>query len=62
MMGGSVPTDKLVEASVAAFRRPAQRRCNQHSFDENPRLGQFSRHPRFHGLLREPYHEPRRAV
>jgi acetylornithine deacetylase/succinyl-diaminopimelate desuccinylase-like protein len=57
MMGGSVPTDKLVEALdlpfvIVPLVNPDN---NQHSFDENLRLGHFLDGIRaFTGLLRSP--------
>jgi acetylornithine deacetylase/succinyl-diaminopimelate desuccinylase-like protein len=59
MMGGSVPTDKLVEALGLPFVIVplVNGDNNQHSFDENLRLGQFLDGTRaFTGLLRAPYH------
>ena len=59
MMGGSVPTDKLVEALGLPFVIVplVNGDNNQHSFDENLRLGQFLDGTRaFTGLLRSPYH------
>jgi acetylornithine deacetylase/succinyl-diaminopimelate desuccinylase-like protein len=58
MMGGSVPTDKLVEALELPFVIVplVNGDNNQHSFDENLRLGQFLDGTRaFTGLLRSPY-------
>jgi acetylornithine deacetylase/succinyl-diaminopimelate desuccinylase-like protein len=58
MMGGSVPTDKLVEALGLPFVIVplVNGDNNQHSFDENLRLGQFLDGTRaFTGLLRSPY-------
>jgi acetylornithine deacetylase/succinyl-diaminopimelate desuccinylase-like protein len=58
MMGGSVPTDKLVEALERPFVivplvNPDN---NQHSFDENLRIGHFLDGIRaFTGLLRSPF-------
>jgi acetylornithine deacetylase/succinyl-diaminopimelate desuccinylase-like protein len=58
MMGGSVPTDKLVEALdlpfvIVPLVNPDN---NQHSFDENLRLGHFLDGTRvFTGLLRSPF-------
>jgi acetylornithine deacetylase/succinyl-diaminopimelate desuccinylase-like protein len=58
MMGGSVPTDKLVEALdqpfiIVPLVNPDN---NQHSFDENLRLGHFLDGIRaFTGLLRSPF-------
>jgi acetylornithine deacetylase/succinyl-diaminopimelate desuccinylase-like protein len=58
MMGGSVPTDKLVEALELPFVIVplVNGDNNQHSFDENLRLGQFLDGTRaFTGLLRAPF-------
>ena len=58
MMGGSVPTDKLVEALELPFVIVplVNGDNNQHSFDENLRIGQFLDGTRaFAGLLRAPY-------
>jgi acetylornithine deacetylase/succinyl-diaminopimelate desuccinylase-like protein len=58
MMGGSVPTDKLVEALELPFVIVplVNGDNNQHSFDENLRLGQFLDGTRaFTGLLRSPF-------
>ncbi len=58
MMGGSVPTDKLVDALALPFVivplvNPDN---NQHSFDENLRVGHFLNGVRsMTGLLRAPY-------
>ena len=58
MMGGSVPTDKLVEALALPFVivplvNPDN---NQHSFDENLRVGHFLSGTRaFAGFLRAPF-------
>ena len=58
MMGGSVPTDKLVSALGIPFViiplvNPDN---NQHSFDENLRLGHYFNGIRaFTGLLRAPF-------
>jgi acetylornithine deacetylase/succinyl-diaminopimelate desuccinylase-like protein len=58
MMGGSVPTDKLVEALALPFVivplvNPDN---NQHSFDENLRLGHFLDGTRaFVGMLQSPF-------
>jgi acetylornithine deacetylase/succinyl-diaminopimelate desuccinylase-like protein len=58
MMGGSVPTDKLVEALELPFVivplvNPDN---NQHSFDENLRVGHFLNGTRaMTGLLRSPF-------
>jgi acetylornithine deacetylase/succinyl-diaminopimelate desuccinylase-like protein len=58
MMGGSVPTDKLVEGLELPFVivplvNPDN---NQHSFDENLRVGHFLDGARvFTGLLRSPF-------
>jgi acetylornithine deacetylase/succinyl-diaminopimelate desuccinylase-like protein len=58
MMGGSVPTDKLVEALELPFVIVPLVNAdnNQHSFDENLRLGHFldGIHA-FAGMLRTPY-------
>jgi acetylornithine deacetylase/succinyl-diaminopimelate desuccinylase-like protein len=58
LMGGSVPTDKLVEALgipfvIVPLVNPDN---NQHSYDENLRLGHYLDGMRaFVGLLRRPY-------
>ena len=58
LMGGSVPTDKLVEALdmpfvIVPLVNPDN---NQHSYDENLRLGHYLNGIRsFVGLLRRPY-------
>jgi len=58
MMGGSVPTDKLVEALdlpfvIVPLVNPDN---NQHSFDENLRIGHFLDGTRvFSGLLRSAF-------
>ncbi len=58
MMGGSVPTDKLVEALELPFVIVPLVNAdnNQHSFDENLRVGHFldGIHA-FAGMLRTPY-------
>ena len=58
LMGGSVPTDKLVEALDMPFviMPLVNADNNQHSFDENLRLGHFLDGVRaFTGLLQKPY-------
>jgi acetylornithine deacetylase/succinyl-diaminopimelate desuccinylase-like protein len=58
MMGGSVPTDKLVEALDLPFViiPLVNGDNNQHSFDENIRIGHYLAGIRaFTGLLRSPY-------
>ena len=58
LMGGSVPTDKLVEALDMPFviMPLVNADNNQHSFDENLRLGHFVDGVRaFTGLLQKPY-------
>jgi acetylornithine deacetylase/succinyl-diaminopimelate desuccinylase-like protein len=58
MMGGSVPTDKLVGALGLSFVIVplVNSDNNQHSFDENLRVGHFlSGVQAFAGLLRSPY-------
>jgi hypothetical protein len=58
MMGGSVPTDQLVDALdlpfvIVPFVNPDN---NQHSFDENLRIGHFLNGTRaMTGLLRWPF-------
>ena len=58
LMGGSVPTDKLVEALDMPFviMPLVNADNNQHSFDENLRLGHFLDGVKaFTGLLQKPY-------
>jgi acetylornithine deacetylase/succinyl-diaminopimelate desuccinylase-like protein len=58
MMGGSVPTDKLVDALAVPFVivPMVNNDNNQHSFDENLRIGHLLNGTRaFTGLLRTPY-------
>ena len=58
LMGGSVPTDKLVEALNTPFviMPLVNPDNNQHSYDENLRLGHYLDGIRaFVGLLRRPY-------
>jgi acetylornithine deacetylase/succinyl-diaminopimelate desuccinylase-like protein len=58
MMGGSVPTDKLVDALDLPFViiPLVNGDNNQHSFDENIRIGHYLAGIRaFTGLLRSPY-------
>jgi acetylornithine deacetylase/succinyl-diaminopimelate desuccinylase-like protein len=58
MMGGSVPTDKLVEALDQPFViiPLVNGDNNQHSFDENIRIGNYLAGIRaFTGVLRSPY-------
>ena len=58
MMGGSVPTDKLVDALGLPFViiPLVNGDNNQHSFDENIRVGHYLAGIRaFTGLLRSPY-------
>jgi acetylornithine deacetylase/succinyl-diaminopimelate desuccinylase-like protein len=56
MMGGGLPTDKLVEALDVPFVIIPHGDNNQHSFDENIRLGHYLAGIRtFTGLLRAPY-------
>jgi len=57
MMGGSVPTDKLVDALATPFVLIplVNNDNNQHSFDENLRIGHFFDGTRaFIGLVRTP--------
>jgi acetylornithine deacetylase/succinyl-diaminopimelate desuccinylase-like protein len=57
-MGGGLPTDKLVEALELPFVTVplVDGDNNQHSFDENIRVGHYLAGIRaFTGLLRSPY-------
>lgn len=61
MMGGSVPTDKLVDALKLPFVIVPLVNAdnNQHSFDENLRIGHYVDGMRtLIGLLRTPYRKP----
>lgn len=63
MMGGTVPTDKLIEALETPFVIVplVNSDNNQHSFDENLRVGHYMDGVRaFLGLLRSPYPSPKR--
>jgi len=58
MMGGSVPTDKLVDALGLPFVIVPLVNAdnNQHSFDENLRVGHFLDGIRaFTGMLQSPF-------
>ena len=58
MMGGSVPTDQLVAALKVPFLIVPLVNAdnNQHSFDENLRIGHYLDGMRaLHGLLRTPF-------
>ena len=58
MMGGSVPTDKLVDALGVPFVIVplVNNDNNQHSFDENLRIGHLlSGTSTFTGMLRAPF-------